>query len=135
MRSQSIWAKKVVLASFSLHPKTRSHLSGRKWQILPLYREKINQVTLVKSMNISLPDSMRSYVEEQVATGGYSTVSEYFRELVRSDQKRKANERLETLLLEGLDSGSATPMSDRDWEDVRQAVRERVAKRQGSNQE
>jgi len=86
-------------------------------------------------MNISLPDSMRSYVEEQVATGGYSTVSEYFRELVRSDQKRKANERLETLLLEGLDSGSATPMSDRDWEDVRQAVRERVAKRQGSNQE
>jgi len=89
----------------------------------------------VKSMNISLPDSMRSYVEEQVATGGYSTVSEYFRELVRSDQKRKANERLETLLLEGLDSGSATPMSDRDWEDVRQAVRERVAKRQGSNQE
>lgn len=89
----------------------------------------------MKSMNISLPDSMRSYVEEQVATGGYSTVSEYFRELVRSDQKRKANERLETLLLEGLDSGSATPMSDRDWEDVRQAVRERVAKRQGSNQE
>lgn len=85
----------------------------------------------MKSMNISLPDSMRTYVEEQVASGGYSTVSEYFRELVRQDQKRKATERLETLLLEGLDSGTATPMTAKDWEDIRQAVRQRIAKPQG----
>lgn len=83
-------------------------------------------------MNISLPESMRTYVEEQVASGSYSTVSEYFRELVRQDQKRKAQESLEALLLEGLESGTATPMTDQDWEDIRQAVRERVAKRQGS---
>ena len=50
----------------------------------------------MKSMNISLPESMRTYVEEQVGSGGYSTVSEYFRKLVRQDQKRKATERLET---------------------------------------
>jgi antitoxin ParD1/3/4 len=85
----------------------------------------------MKNMNISLPDSMRAYVEEQVNSGGYSTVSEYFRELVRQDQKRKAQERLETLLLEGLDSGAATPMTLEDWKDIRQAVRERIAKRQG----
>lgn len=85
----------------------------------------------MKSMNISLPDSMRTYVEEQVASGGYSTVSEYFRELVRQDQKRKATERLETLILEGLDSGTATPMTAKDWEDIRQAMRERIAKLQG----
>jgi antitoxin ParD1/3/4 len=83
-------------------------------------------------MNISLPESMRAYVEEQVASGSYSTVSEYFRELVRQDQKRKAQQRLEALLLEGLESGTATPMTDQDWQDIRQAVRERVAKRQGS---
>jgi antitoxin ParD1/3/4 len=88
----------------------------------------------VKSMNISLPDSMRTYIEEQVASGGYSTVSEYFRELVRQDQKRKAQERLEALLLEGLDSGNATPMTYGDWEDIRKAVLERVAKRTGSSQ-
>ena len=41
----------------------------------------------MKSMNISLPDTMRAYVEELVAQGGYSSVSEYFRELVRQDQK------------------------------------------------
>lgn len=76
---------------------------------------------------------MRAYVEEQVANGGYSTLSEYFRELVRQDQKRKAQERLEALLVEGLESGTATPITDRDWEDIRQTVRERVAKRQQSS--
>ncbi|KJH71695.1 type II toxin-antitoxin system ParD family antitoxin [Aliterella atlantica] len=86
----------------------------------------------MKSMNISLPESMRTYVEEQVASGGYSTASEYFRELVRTDQKRKDNERLESLLLEGLQSGTATPITDEDWQDIRQAVRKEVAKRQGS---
>jgi antitoxin ParD1/3/4 len=81
------------------------------------------------SMNISLPESMKAYIEEQIAQGGYSTASEYFRELIRGDQKRKAQERLETLLWEGLDSGAATPMDERDWEAIRQAVRERIANR------
>jgi antitoxin ParD1/3/4 len=83
-------------------------------------------------MNISLPDSMRAYVESQVANGGYSSVSEYFRELVRQDQKRKATEHLETMLLEGLNSGTATEMTSQDWEDIRQAVRDRITKRQKS---
>ncbi len=83
-------------------------------------------------MNISLPDSMRTYVEEQVGKGGYSSVSEYFRELVRQDQKRKATENLEAMLLEGLNSGSATEMTAQDWEDIRQAIREKIVKQQGS---
>ncbi len=66
----------------------------------------------MKSINISLPDGMRAYVEEQVADGSYSTISGYFRELVRQEQKRKAKERLETLLLEGLNSGSATLLTE-----------------------
>ncbi|NJM69079.1 MAG: type II toxin-antitoxin system ParD family antitoxin [Scytonema sp. RU_4_4] len=85
----------------------------------------------MKSMNISLPESMRTYVEEQVAKGGYGSVSEYFRELVRLDRKRKATEHVEAMLLEGLNSGTATQMTDEDWEDVRQAVREKLAKRKG----
>ena len=87
----------------------------------------------VKSINISLPDAMRSYVEEQVAQGGYSTVSEYFRELIRLDQKRRAQERLESLLLEGLESGEATQMTATDWEDIRQAVRSRLVRRSQAN--
>jgi len=85
----------------------------------------------VTSINISLPDSMKAYIEEQVDKGGYSTVSEYFRELIRQDQKRKAAERLETMLLEGLDSGSSTPITQKDWEEIRQSVRDRLLKLQG----
>ena len=57
------------------------------------------------TMNISLPDPLREFVEKCVREGDYSTASEYFRELVRADQKRKAEERLEQLLVEGLNPG------------------------------
>ena len=55
---------------------------------------------------------------------------EYIRDLIRQDQKRKAKEHLETLLLEGLDSGTATPMSDGDWTEIRQAVRDKIERQQ-----
>ncbi|MDJ0535910.1 MAG: type II toxin-antitoxin system ParD family antitoxin [Xenococcaceae cyanobacterium MO_207.B15] len=80
----------------------------------------------MKSMNVSLPDTMRDYIEQQVKAGGYGSVSEYIRDLIRQDQKRKAKEDLETLLLQGLDSGTATPMSDGDWAEIRQAVRDKL---------
>jgi antitoxin ParD1/3/4 len=53
------------------------------------------------TMNISLPDALKAFVEEQVATGAYSTSSEYVRELIRREQDRT---RLRTLLLEGASS-------------------------------
>lgn len=47
------------------------------------------------TMNISLPDTLKGFVEAEVSDGGYSTVSEYFRELVRDAQKRKAEAKRE----------------------------------------
>ena len=81
------------------------------------------------TLNISLPDSMRVYIEEQTATGGYSTASEFVRTLIREDQKRKTKERIDTLLLDGLASGEAKMLTQRDWEDVRRQVRGRTRKR------
>ena len=63
------------------------------------------------TMNISLPDLMKAFVDEQVQSGGYGSVSEYVRELVRRDQKERAETRLETLLLEGLESGDPLPLN------------------------
>jgi antitoxin ParD1/3/4 len=80
-------------------------------------------------LNIALPESMREFIEEQVADGGYSTPSEYVQALIRNEQKRKAQERLEALLLEGLASGPATPMTDEDWADIRRQVHERLKER------
>ena len=81
------------------------------------------------TINISLPEPLKTYVEEQVDASGYGTVSEYFRELIREDRKRRSQERLETLLLQGFESGPASPLTKKDLENVRRAVRARVAKR------
>ena len=75
----------------------------------------------MKSMNISLPDTMRDDIEKQ-RKEVTAAKREYFRELVRQDQKQKAKEQLQTLLLEGLNSGNATEITAQDWEDIRQAV-------------
>jgi antitoxin ParD1/3/4 len=77
------------------------------------------------TMNVSLPEAMKEYIEAKVAAGGYSTASESIRELVRKDQKREAEAKLESLLLEGLSSGPATPWTKEDL----QAIRLEAAKR------
>ncbi len=80
------------------------------------------------SMNIALPEAMKQFVREQVESGGYSTASEYVRELIRADQRSKARQRLDALLLEGLESGPATPITKQDWEDLRKHFEQRVKK-------
>ena len=81
-------------------------------------------------MNISLPESMRTYVEEQIKNGDYGTVSEYIRDLIRRDRAEKEQHKLESLLLEGLNSGEATSMTESDWADIRAAVRTKIENRQ-----
>lgn len=63
-------------------------------------------------VNISVPDKMKEYIDERVGEGRFSSTSEYFRDLVREDQKRRAQERLEALLLEGIDSGEPIEITD-----------------------
>lgn len=76
------------------------------------------------TITISLPESLKAFIEAQVADSGFGTVSEYFRTLIRDDQKRKAQEKLEATLLEGLQS-EASDMTPEDWEDIRREVRKR----------
>jgi antitoxin ParD1/3/4 len=84
----------------------------------------------MQTMNISLPDQLKEYVDGQVGSGRYSSVSEYVRELIRDDEKRKLQERLEALLLEGIQSGDATPMTRQDWSDIRaEALRQFEARK------
>ena len=73
----------------------------------------------MQTMNISLPDQLKDFVECQVLSGRYSSVSEYVRDLIRDDEKRKVQEKLEALLVEGIQSGEATEMTRQDWSDIR----------------
>lgn len=72
----------------------------------------------MQSMNISLPEPLKDFVDGQIASGRYSSASEYVRELIREDEKRKAEERLEALLLEGL-SGDESKLTRKDMSDIR----------------
>ena len=82
----------------------------------------------MESMNISLPEPLKAFVDRQVAAGRYGTASEYVRELIRADEKKKAEERLEALLLEGLQSKEA-PLTREDWAALRREARSRVQAR------
>ena len=73
------------------------------------------------SMNISLPEPLKLFVEEQVSSGGYSTASEYLRELIREAQRRRDRQELESKLLAGLHSPTSEMTAD-DWT----ALRERI---------
>jgi antitoxin ParD1/3/4 len=83
----------------------------------------------MQTMNISLPDPLKDFVDAQITTGRYSSVSEYVRELIREDEKRKAEERLEAMLLEGMASPE-TELTRRDFEDIRKEALRRLKARQ-----
>jgi antitoxin ParD1/3/4 len=82
----------------------------------------------METMNIALPDSMKHFVQDRVSEGGYSSVSEYVRDLIRADQRRKTEERIDALLLEGLDSGPPIPVTPGYWEEKKRRLTERLAK-------
>lgn len=82
----------------------------------------------MQTMNISLPESLKEFVDYQIAEGRYSSVSEYIRDLIRDDEKRKAEERLEALLLEGLQS-EETPLTRQDFDDIRREALEQLKRR------
>lgn len=79
----------------------------------------------MQSMNISLPDPLKDFVDNQIAQGRYSSVSEYVRELIRADEKRKAEELLESKLLEGLGSPESE-LTQADWRALRKEALARI---------
>lgn len=77
------------------------------------------------TMNISLPDALKAFVDQKVAEGAYSTSSEYVRNLIRKEQDR---EKLRRLLLEGANSPLTAPVDDAYFEGLLTEARRRAAK-------
>ena len=75
----------------------------------------------MSTMNISLPETLKTFVDEQVSQRGYSTSSEYVRELIRKDQDRL---HLRGLLMAGASSSPAAPADARYFEGLRHRVRQ-----------
>lgn len=62
-------------------------------------------------MSFALPEELRAYVDERVASGDYGNTSEYLRELIRRDRQEQAVNRLRALVAEGLESGDPVPLT------------------------
>lgn len=73
----------------------------------------------MSTMNISLPDALKAFVDDQVSQRGYGTSSEYVRELIRRDQDRL---QLRQLLLAGAASAPAAPADAAYFADLRARV-------------
>lgn len=76
------------------------------------------------TLNISIPDNMRDWITSQIKSGKYTSASDYLRDLVRTDQREK--EKLENLLLEGLNSGTAIKPDDHFWKNKKKALKSKI---------
>ncbi len=64
------------------------------------------------TMNISLTEDQKAFVDERVKARSYSSYSEYMRDLVRRDEEGVKSERFRGLIQEGLDSGPGRPWDE-----------------------
>lgn len=74
------------------------------------------------TLNISMPDELRAFIESRVNTGEYQSASDYLRDLIRHDR-----EATEQLLLDGLESGISKPLN---MSELQKKAKERFAKEQ-----
>jgi antitoxin ParD1/3/4 len=82
------------------------------------------------SMEITLPEPLKLFVEEQVSKGEYATVSEYLGALIREAQRRADQHGLEAKLLAGLQSPTSE-MTAAEWSALRARVLSRSPELQG----
>ena len=76
------------------------------------------------TLNISMPDELRAYIEARVNTGEYQSASDYLRDLIRHDR-----EETERLLVEGLDSGPARPLNMASLQKTAEALLKRTTRK------
>ena len=82
-------------------------------------------------MNVSLPQELKKWVDEQVKTGGYGTAGEYLRDMLRRARDRQVRRGIDSMLVEAVESGATTVMDDADWASIRKAARAGAAKSAG----
>jgi antitoxin ParD1/3/4 len=81
-------------------------------------------------MNISLPGLLKEWVEKQVEERGYSTASEFVRDVLRREQEQAARAAIDSRLIAAIESGESSPMTAMDWKRIRTEGIKR-AKRRG----
>jgi antitoxin ParD1/3/4 len=87
------------------------------------------RVPAMETTSISVPEALEDFVRARIVECGYGNASEYIGELIRADQKQRALTVLGSELLIGQCSGPSEPMTGRDWQEIREEVRQRIDSR------
>jgi antitoxin ParD1/3/4 len=71
-------------------------------------------------LSLTLPNSLKAFVESQVARKGYGSPNDYLEALIREDQRKAEDDEIEGKLLEALQGPLATPVTAETWEAIKQ---------------
>ena len=83
------------------------------------------KVTLMATLNISVPDPMKDWVQSQVNTGAYANTSDYVRDLIRQDQENRSKlKALQNAITSGIESG----VSDKSFDQIINQARKELKK-------
>jgi antitoxin ParD1/3/4 len=80
-------------------------------------------------MNIILPDSISTFVEEQVTIGKYSSAADYLVDLIEADRRRAIRAQIASEVRRGIESGPSSPLDENEWRSIREEVMARQAAR------
>ena len=83
----------------------------------------------MNTLTVTLPKGLKDFIKRQAVAGGFTSVEDYIRTLVADEQKRKARERLEGLVLEGARSGKPLVADSRYWEQKNRKLKSRYSKK------
>jgi antitoxin ParD1/3/4 len=83
---------------------------------------KRNNIAPMDDIRNSLSDISKAFVDAHMAEGTYASVSECIDAALRAQAKAEAQEKLEALLLEGLESGDAEPWTDENWDALKRRI-------------
>jgi antitoxin ParD1/3/4 len=93
------------------------------------HRLSYNEAMAMTSLNISLPEALKEYVEGQVATGDWGTPSEYVRELIRQDKERRLGDLEQELVAAARGPKIEIPLAEIRRKGLIPALRERARRR------
>jgi antitoxin ParD1/3/4 len=74
------------------------------------------------SLTVTLAEPLQAYVESQIAQGIYVNVNDYFLNLVRQDQERQDQAKLEAMLLDADDSGDGSEVTAAFWQGLKTEI-------------
>ena len=83
-------------------------------------------MSMSPTINISLPEDLKFKIERLIEEEGYGNTSEFFRDLVRLHLKKKEKDKLEELLIRGLESGPATVFTESELEEIKERGLKRI---------